>query len=107
MVDIGDNGRYRKRPVEVDAKQIGRAGSSWDLARVSTWLDAFGQAHTVNLGPGTITIPTLEGDMTASPGDWIIRGVAGEFYPCKPDIFDATYEPVEVEQSGRTVTDPQ
>jgi hypothetical protein len=39
------------------------------------------------------TIHTLEGKMTASPGDWIIKGVKGEFYPCKPDIFEATYEP--------------
>lgn len=44
---------------------------------------------------GTLTIPTLEGDMTASVGDWIIKGINGEFYPCKPDIFDATYEKVE------------
>ena len=43
----------------------------------------------------TISIPTLEGVMTASEGDWIIRGVQGEFYPCKPDIFAATYEPAE------------
>lgn len=40
-------------------------------------------------------IGTLEGKITASPGDWIIRGVKGELYPCKPDIFEATYEPVE------------
>ena len=39
-----------------------------------------------------IPIKTLEGTMVASPGDWIIRGVKGEFYPCKPDIFEATYE---------------
>jgi hypothetical protein len=38
-------------------------------------------------------IQTLEGDMWARPGDWIIKGVQGEFYPCKPDIFEATYEP--------------
>jgi hypothetical protein len=37
-------------------------------------------------------IPTLEGDMNASVGDYIIKGVQGEFYPCKPDIFEATYE---------------
>lgn len=43
----------------------------------------------------TITIRTLEGDMTARKGDWIICGVAGEFYPCKPDIFEATYDPVD------------
>lgn len=40
-------------------------------------------------------ISTLEGDMTALPGDWIITGVAGETYPCKPEIFQATYEPVD------------
>lgn len=40
-------------------------------------------------------IPTLEGDMVASPGDWIITGVKGERYPCKPDIFEATYDLVE------------
>lgn len=44
-----------------------------------------------------VKIPTLEGEMTASPGDWIITGVKGERYPCKPDIFAATYEPAEAE----------
>jgi hypothetical protein len=42
-----------------------------------------------------LDIPTLEGTMRAEQGDWIIRGVHGEFYPCKPDIFAATYEPAE------------
>ena len=42
-----------------------------------------------------LTIPTLEGDHIARHGDWIIKGVGGEFYPCKPDIFDATYEAAE------------
>ena len=46
-------------------------------------------------GPEPLVIHTLEGDMTAMPGDWIITGIAGEQYPCKPDIFQATYEPVE------------
>lgn len=41
-----------------------------------------------------IVIPTLEGRMIAEPGDWIIRGIKGEFYPCKSDIFEATYEPI-------------
>lgn len=44
-----------------------------------------------------VKIPTLEGEMMASPGDWIITGVKGERYPCKPDIFEATYEPVDAE----------
>lgn len=42
-----------------------------------------------------VLIHTLEGDMVARPGDWIITGIKGERYPCKPDIFEATYEPVE------------
>ena len=42
-----------------------------------------------------MTIPTLEGDHRATPGDWIIRGVKGEFYPCRDDIFAATYEPAD------------
>ncbi len=42
---------------------------------------------------GTLTIKTLEGSMTAQPGDMVIQGVKGELYPCKPDIFAATYEP--------------
>jgi hypothetical protein len=51
-----------------------------------------GGTSTVDaLGP-CILIDTLEGQMKANPGDWIIRGVKGEFYPCKPDIFEATYE---------------
>jgi hypothetical protein len=56
-----------------------------------------------------VQIETLEGVMTASPGDWIITGVKGEQYPCKPDIFEATYEPVEEqgheECGGATIPD--
>lgn len=47
-----------------------------------------------HLGPEPLVIHTLEGDMTATPGDWIITGVKGEQYPCKPDIFESTYERV-------------
>jgi hypothetical protein len=50
----------------------------------------------VKVGGGfTLLIPTLEGEMTASKGDWIIRGIKGEFYPCKPDIFEMSYQKVE------------
>lgn len=51
-------------------------------------------ANEVRYETPIILIPTLEGMMAASPGDWIICGVKGEFYPCKPDVFDATYEAV-------------
>ena len=83
--------KFRKKPVVIEAKKLtkGRA------AAISTWLDAFAQEHTVHIPDGTITIHTLEGDMLAGIGDWVIQGVQGEFYPCKPDIFASTYEPVE------------
>jgi hypothetical protein len=53
-----------------------------------------GTCHSTN-GTDPFIIKTLEGEMTVSPGDWIIQGVNGELYPCKPDIFEKTYEPVE------------
>jgi hypothetical protein len=82
--------RYRKKPVEVEAmlfaapwKPLQEFCGSLQLVRAST-------GNHVIAG----LISTLEGDMRADVGDWIIRGVKGEFYPCKPDIFEATYEPV-------------
>ena len=74
--------RYRKLPVVIDALRF-------DGENVDDVVDFCGSLRH----DGTnITISTLEGLMTVSPGDWIIRGVAGEYYPCKPDIFSATYE---------------
>ena len=83
-------GKYRKKPVVIDAVQYlphDEAASEQLLHH----LDGCTGWHVVE-GPA-IVIPTLEGEMTAQEGDWIIKGVQGEFYPCKPDIFDATYEP--------------
>jgi hypothetical protein len=98
--------RFRKKPVEIEAVQL-----SW-----LTWnevCDLVGEfpegMKGVYVRPGTTTysatlqdqndeigllIPTLEGTMLAKQGDWVIKGVKGEIYPCKPDIFDLTYEPV-------------
>lgn len=56
-------------------------------------IDAFLDDTEETLPGHPIVIETLEGDVTAQVGDWIIRGVQGELYPCKPDIFAATYEP--------------
>jgi hypothetical protein len=81
--------KFRKKPVVIEAIQF------QDTAATITAISDFtNQTIKVNYGPDspTLTIPTLEGDMTANVGDWIIRGVKGEFYPCKPDIFAATYE---------------
>ena len=89
--------RYRKRPVVVEAVQWN--GSNLDeLLRFmrdpdnEDLLPAPGVGHTPS--EGHLTIPTLEGRMIAEAGDWIIKGTKGEFYPCKPDIFEATYEAV-------------
>jgi hypothetical protein len=65
------------------------------------WINACRQSEPGNESyhNGTdIYIPTLEGTMLATVGDWIIRGVKGEFYPCKPDIFALTYEPADEEK---------
>lgn len=83
--------KFRKKPVMVDA---------W-CYRDLTLDDAPGWVLTSTIpqeasdGTPTLVVRTLEGDMIASWGDWIIRGVKGEVYPCKPDIFVASYTPVE------------
>lgn len=77
--------RYRKKPVEIDAWQ-------WDGENCS-WLDA-PEWLRVDHDDNGFHIETLEGNMYVSPGDYIIRGVAGEIYPCKPDIFERCYEEV-------------
>ncbi|MEN6401641.1 MAG: hypothetical protein ABFD94_06825 [Armatimonadia bacterium] len=63
------------------------------------FLECGGRNYVV-LPDATVYILTLEGPMRADPGDWIIRGVKGEFYPCKPDVFVATYEPVKESHDG-------
>jgi hypothetical protein len=100
--------RYRKKPVEIEAARISASlvpigdteleENAASIAAVSGWLLGHGcrdfKVHGDH-APFGLAIETLEGTMIASPGDWIIRGVKGEFYPCKPDIFAATYEPVD------------
>lgn len=86
-------GRYRKRPIEIEALQMA-GGNTVEIAR---WITAGGGTFRAitNAQDATkdlLIIHTLEGDMVAADGDWIIKGIAGEFYPCKPDIFAATYE---------------
>lgn len=88
---------YRKKPVEVEAMQFD--GTKDSANHVLAWIGrSEGDAKRAHIRQPELglTISTIEGDMHASPGDWIIRGVQGEFYPCKPDIFAATYEAVEV-----------
>lgn len=87
--------RFRKKPVVIEAMVFD--GTENRLHDISRWMsngsDAFDTFEDYDGGDvETIGIETLEGVMQAQSGDWIIKGVQGEFYPCKPDIFEQTYE---------------
>lgn len=86
---------FRKKPIEIQAMRF--TGLDTYMGIVD-WMKACGDTHAlaneVRYSTPIMLIQTLEGTMSAQPGDWIIRGVKGEFYPCKPDIFEATYEAV-------------
>lgn len=88
--------RFRKKPVVIDAYQYKGVSAPLEYQlNLDDWLvDMGGLEAGLKYVGNTIEIPTLEGTMIASPGDWIIKGVKGEFYPCKPDVFDITYEKV-------------
>jgi len=88
--------KYRKKPVVIDAIQYLPSMTCQEL------YDWAGIARTIGHNPipfrfadGAIFVSTLEGEMRANVGDWIIRGVKGELYPCKPEIFAATYDAAE------------
>ena len=82
---------WRKKPVVVEARQF-IATELYEQCELADW--CFGKLRGMMLAPEkrVIQIATLEGEMDAHFGDWIIKGVAGEFYPCKPYIFALTYE---------------
>ncbi len=87
--------KFRKKPVVIEAMQL-----NGQTVKICEWLAAGGADYTTetHLSDGrldVVLIKTLEGKMRADPTDWIIRGVNGEFYPCKPEIFEKTYEKVE------------
>lgn len=80
--------KYRKKPIIIEAMQWD--GSFQSTNTIAKWI---GKNITVFNGSFQhIVITTLEGNMRAEVGDWIIRGINGEFYPCKPNIFERTYE---------------
>jgi hypothetical protein len=87
---------FRKKPVVIEAVQLPDAVTDWP----PSWPRIGEPPFT--LDSRGFTIATLEGDHLALPGDWIIRGVKGEFYPCKPDIFAMTYEPAAPSQETET-----
>ncbi|WP_280455659.1 hypothetical protein [Nocardia brasiliensis] len=86
--------RYRKKPVEIEAVYFDGRNRREVLSFVYPRMSEDG-LRGAELAQLPVVIATLEGDMTVSPGDYVIKGVKGEFYPCKPDIFAETYERVE------------
>lgn len=83
--------KYRKKPIVIDAIQYDR---DKHYQKLEDWGLCWETVHDTRM----VLVPhihTLEGVHHVSVGDWIIKGVAGEFYPCKPDIFEATYDPAE------------
>ena len=94
----GEAMKFRKKPVVIEAMQWdGTPGSALSIMRWANRGPPQAQANV--FGGACLCVHTLEGDLTISPKDWVIKGVKGEFYPCKLDIFEATYEPVEEEMT--------
>ena len=90
--------KFRTKPVVIEAMRY--TGSKVSFDSIWDWMGGDGGPNRGFSGPSDddpqeFGIKTPEGNVTASPGDWIIKGVKGEFSRCKPDIFATTYEPVE------------
>ena len=82
--------KFRKKPVVIEAIQW--TGDNWDELEVFC---PYGLTYDYPAHVKSIIVKTLEGQHTCSLNDWLIKGVKGEFYPCKPEIFETTYEKVE------------
>lgn len=92
--------KYRKKPVVIEAIRF----TNFNRKEIETFVGKkllhqveSDTAYEAGVAApiSSLTIPTLEGDMKAVSGDWVIKGIAGEFYPCKNDIFLGSYEPIE------------
>ena len=107
----GGSVKYRKKPVVVEARHLPVDATTAEAHSIYRWVESntLGTFEPLSriegaepwpesgvaIDPrdGRMVIATLEGGHWANPGDYVIRGVAGEFYPCKPAVFEATYEP--------------
>ena len=83
---------FRKKPVAIEARHFINDSSGYSLLPRTNDGQRDAGRELATWDRNQIIVPTLEGQHIASPNDWIIRGVAGEFYPCRADIFAATYE---------------
>ena len=82
--------KFKKKPVVIEAKQL----TISNLESLEQWCKGSIKGRALPPEERVIDIWTLEGEMRAEIGDWIIKGVLGEFYPCKPNVFELTYEEV-------------
>jgi hypothetical protein len=83
--------KYRHKPTVVEARQLPFLGE--EPEGFLAWAEQVGFSNFLSDRDGGLVIPTTEGDMRADPGDWIVRDVLGNFYPCKPDVFASSYDP--------------
>ena len=97
-MNLRGNMRFRKKPVIIDAIQYTGINVKETIS--------FTNETAKKTMSDNIIILTLEGDLIAKPGDWIIRGVKGEFYPCRADIFNLTYEKMLCATETRAATVP-
>lgn len=79
---------YRKQPLEIEAFK-------WTVDQVPDWWREASKDFLIDIPTTSVFIPTIEGTMEAKKGDYIIKGIKGEIYPCKPEIFEQSYELVE------------
>lgn len=87
--------KYRKKPVVIEAMQLPAINED-ATEELIDFLNSMDRNYDWSSErDGCLVIKTLEGDHLAQPGDYIIRGIKGEYYPCKPDIFEATYDKIE------------
>lgn len=89
--------RFRKKPVVIEAVRVGHliqdARVAWNA--LPDWVKEAYEGAKLIFADTFVLIHTLEGTMRGEWNDWLIQGISGELYPCKPDIFEKTYEPVE------------
>ena len=85
--------KFRKKPVVIEAMQF--VGGKDSANEIQNWAIKHDTIIIWHFNHDRLGIPTLEGNMSALVDDWIIKGVKGEFYPCKPDIFESTYDEVD------------
>ena len=87
--------QFRKKPVVIEAYEVPPNDNNTRRLPPHWLLDAVAKGSVIPIASGGLDIKTLEGTMRANVGDWLIQGIKGELYPCKPDIFEATYEAAE------------